>query len=87
MKYSRTQFRRYIAVYSNGTDEMVNRHDLAAFELSTFQDRFVDGDRLNKMYDCYVIDEKDARFLVPYLQCVPKWDFVEFSYYLESEAE
>ncbi len=50
-------FRRYIAEYSEVTEELIAEHDLSSFDLKLFQVEFGEPNTENPMLDCYPIKE------------------------------
>ena len=78
--------KRYIAEYSEATDELLGKYDLSSFELEKFQVEFGEPNIENPMFDCYPIKEKNINFLKGYIEKEPKWDFNNKSYFVEAHA-
>lgn len=78
--------RRYIAEYSEETQELIAEYDLALFELSQFQKEFNEPNGNDPMFDCYPIKLENTRFLKGYIIDEPKWDFVKKSYFVEAHG-
>ncbi len=78
--------RRYIAEFSEKTEELLAEHELTSFDLEKFQNMFCVSDLNNPMFDCYQINEANCDFLAGYIDFEPSWDFKNKSYFVESEA-
>ena len=76
--------RRYIAVYSEKTEELIEEYDLAKFDLLQFQKEFNEPNPNDPMVDCYQIAHNNVSFLQLYLANEPKWDFDNKSYFVEA---
>ena len=83
---SKYKVRRFIAEYSDTTDELLEKYKLSDFELKLFQKEFLKSSLDNPMFDCYQIAEKNIIFLKNYIQNEPDWNFSENSYFLEAVA-
>lgn len=84
MKDAKFNVRRYIAEYSEKTEEMTAEYYLADFDLRKFQAEFNEPNPDNPMVDCYPITADNVVFLKPYLATEPDWNFVEKSYFVEA---
>lgn len=78
--------RRYIAEYSQGTEEQLMIYPLTVFDLAVFQKHFGILDTVNPMFDCHEIQQDDVIFLEPYIECMPEWDFINRSYFVEAHS-
>ncbi len=76
--------RRYIAIVSNKTENLVDEIDLNSFDLRSFQNEFGMEKLNNPMFDCYPILLDNTVFIERYLSQKIGWDFVRSSYFLES---
>ena len=76
--------RRYIAVYSEKTEELIEEYDLAKFDLLQFQKEFNEPNPNDPMVDCYQITHNNVRFLQSYIADEPEWDFDSKSYFVEA---
>ena len=84
MKDTNFGVRRYIAEYSDETEELIAEHDLTGFELSQFQREFNEPNNEDPMYDCYPIKLENLSFLKTYINDEPEWDLVNKSYFVEA---
>jgi hypothetical protein len=78
--------RRYIAEYSEETEELIAEHDLTGFELSQFQREFNEPNNEDPMFDCYPIKLENLSFLKTYINDEPEWNFVKKSYFVEAHS-
>jgi hypothetical protein len=78
--------RRYIAEFSQETEELIAEYDLCYFELKQFQTEFCEPNSDNPMFDSYPIKECNVKFLKKHLAKEPEWDFVNKSYFVEAHA-
>ena len=78
--------RRYIAVYSEETEELIAEYDLASFDLVKFQTELNEPNSDNPMFDCYPIKEINVKFIESYINNKIEWDFNEKSYFVEAHA-
>lgn len=76
---------RYIAEYSNHTDQCVARYPVHSFDLIQFQDEFGIVSPTNQMLDRYPVFESSVCFLASHLKKNIPWNFLTHSYYLESD--
>jgi hypothetical protein len=81
---TKLNIRRYIAEYSEETEELTAEYDLALFELSQFQKEFNEPNDKDPMVDCYPIKLENIGFLKRYIIDEPDWDFVKKSYFVEA---
>ncbi len=76
---------RYIAEYTNQTDELVAKYPLKSFDLEEFQEEFGIVNPENQMLDRYPIFESSLLLLNAHLANPVQWKFVSHSYYLEAQ--
>ena len=84
MRDEQYDVRRYIAEYSEETQELTGEYDLADFDLTKFQAEFNEPNPDDPMVDCYPITADNVAFLKPYLATEPDWNFAENSYFVEA---
>jgi len=77
--------RRFLAEYSEQSEELIARYEFAKFDLDAFQAEF-QIDSLDPMFDCYEVEQQHLRFVESHLVQVPNWDFEGSSYFVESHA-
>jgi hypothetical protein len=81
-----TEFKvyRFIAVYSEETEELIDEHPITSFDLPAFQAEFNEPNPKSPMFDCYPITPKNIDFIRKYITPAPEWDFVSKSYFVEA---
>lgn len=84
MRDEQYDLRRYIAEYSEETQELTGEYDLSDFDLTKFQAEFNEPNLDDPMVDCYPITADNVAFLKPYLATEPDWNFAENSYFVEA---
>ena len=77
---------RYLAEYSNETDELLARHEFTHFDLAAFQGAFGITTAADPMYDCYEVTPETKEFISGFTGTPIAWDFNGRSYYVEAEA-
>jgi len=77
--------RRFVAEYSETTDELLAEHELETFNLKQFQAEF-DANNDDPMFYCYSITASKADFIEKYLRKKIEWEFTLKAYFLEAEA-
>lgn len=75
---------RYIAVYSQTTEELINEYPLTSFDLAAFQAEFNEPDPKYPMLDCYPVKPENLSFIRKYITPEPEWDFDANSYFVEA---
>jgi len=75
--------RRYVAEFSEETEELLATYDLSSFNLIEFQREFRESNARNPMLDCYSVHESNLEFLSKYMFKEPVWDFLNKSYFVE----
>lgn len=78
--------RRYIAEYSNDSEELTAEYELTAFDLSKFQAEFNEPNPRDPMFDCYEITEGNVEFIEKYLGVDVCWDFASKCYFVEASC-
>ncbi|AUD77897.1 hypothetical protein CW740_01050 [Kangiella profundi] len=78
--------RRYISEFCNHSDQLLAEYDLRSFDLHKFQNEFGVIDMKNPMFDCYPLHWSNIPFMKAYLSLEPEWDFVNKSYFVESQS-
>tara|TARA_B100001989_G_C24528971_1_gene460422 strand:- start:1188 stop:1451 length:264 start_codon:yes stop_codon:yes gene_type:complete len=76
--------RRYIAEYSEETEELMAEYYLSDFDLAAFQKEFYEPDPKNPMFNCYPITADNLSFIRNYIENEPDWDFENKSYSVEA---
>ncbi|WP_456238191.1 DUF7683 domain-containing protein [Marinobacter mangrovi] len=76
---------RFLAEYSEQSEELIARYEFAKFDLDAFQSEF-QVESSDPMFDCYEVGQRHLRFLESCLARVPSWDFDDNSYFLESHT-
>lgn len=77
--------RRYVAEYSENTDELLADYELETFELKQFQVEFCEN-RDEPMFCCYPITVSKVDFMEGYLKEKINWDFANKAYFLEAST-
>ncbi|MCY9826088.1 DUF7683 domain-containing protein, partial [Vibrio chagasii] len=78
--------RRYIAEYSEETEDLVAEHELLDFELDAFKKEFDEANPDQPMFGCYPVLAANTDFLNPLLVKPISWDFDKSSYFVEAHA-
>ena len=78
--------RRYIAEYSEETEELIAEHELIDFDLNKFKIEFGEINPEQPMFGCYPISPSNISFLEKYLGNELKWDFQKSSFFVEAHA-
>ncbi|WP_290702410.1 hypothetical protein [Amphritea sp.] len=78
--------RRYIAEYSEETEELTAEYDLASFDLVRFQAELNEPNSEDPMFDCYPIQEINVIFIEHYMSHKISWDFNKNSYFVEAHC-
>jgi hypothetical protein len=78
--------RRYIAEYSEETEELVAEHELLDFELDAFKKEFGEANPDQSMFGCNPVLAANTDFLNPFLVKPISWDFDKSSYFVEAHA-
>jgi hypothetical protein len=76
--------RRFIAEYSEETEELLAEYELSSFELIEFQAEFNETNPRDPMFDCYSIKKENVEFIKSHIVQEPEWDFVNKSYFVEA---
>jgi hypothetical protein len=79
----KTKVRRYVAEFSEETEELLVTYELSSFNLIEFQREFRESNPRNPMFDSYSINEFNLEFLSKYMFKEPVWDFLNKSYCVE----
>ncbi|MBM7424675.1 DUF7683 domain-containing protein [Spongiibacter marinus] len=53
---ARYNCKRYVAEFSELSEELLAKYDLSSFDLASFQSEFGESDASNPMFDCYQIN-------------------------------
>lgn len=83
---ARYNCKRYIAEFSEETEELLAKYDLSSFDLASFQLEFGESDSSNPMFDCYQINKENVAFIKRHLKEEPNWDFINKSYFVEASS-
>jgi hypothetical protein len=77
---------REISIFSNDTELLVDKIDLADFNLAEFQKEFGEDDPTFPMFAEYEVKEKNLKFLIHYLEQPLEWDFEKYSYFISAHS-
>ncbi len=77
---------RVIRAFSRKTDAVVHDYPLTRFDLESFRQVFKILDGNDPMYDCYEITPEIAEKMDPDMEKPPDWNFSEYVYFLETDA-
>ncbi len=78
--------RRFIAEYSEETEELIAEHELSEFDLCKFKAEFGEENPEQPMFGCYEIHEPNISFINKYISQPISWDFNNSSYFVEAHA-
>jgi hypothetical protein len=74
--------KRFLAVYSNKTDALLEEYEFKRFDLSAFQQHFGFFNDDPLMYYDYPISREDTEFVSKYLLGPITFDFDQYSYFV-----
>jgi hypothetical protein len=78
--------RRFIAEYSEETEELVAEHEFAEFDLCKFKAEFGEVNSEGLMFESYEILEPNISFINKYVSQPICWNFDKSSYFVEAHA-
>lgn len=81
---SKYNVRRFIAEYSEKTEELLAEHFFDSFDLERFKAEFDEPDEDFPMLACYRIHPQNVSFVERYIAKPPAWDFDNKSYFVEA---
>ena len=79
--------KRYLTVYSNETEWLLEEYEFERFNLSAFREQFGIFDNDPLMYTEYPVNPEDREFVSKYLSETVTFDFDQYSYFVSCYKE